>query len=262
MKLRDTAPDQSSTFLLGTQVRPAGESEETGLPRASESARADAAEARPVRLPDFPARPLPPGLARRARQAALRMRAVRAAVVLVVGAVLAGSITYAAAPPSPREARPPDPVPAPDDPLPFVYLPPAPRTNVGLGANTWVQQLGWCVGDIPVEGGTGTVDACRFLPTPGTLDVAVLQPGRFAPQGYSLVIAIAADRGASNGKVRATLTDGAGTGDMTIVRPMGSPSMLFAWAFTRGGTVSVTVYDTNGSILATCAQCGGPAPVG
>jgi hypothetical protein len=204
--------------------------------------------------PDYPARSAPPGLARRARRAAARLRVLRTAAAAAVTAGLVAGVLVASSPPSSSPHRGPAPAPVP--PV-YAVRNDAPRTSVGLGANAWVQFEGWCIGDTAAEGDVGLVESCRFLPAVGGLDVAVLAPGRFAPEGYSLVVAIAVGQAMPGTTYRGKLTDGTGTDDMAVERTVGMPGVVFLWGFTSGDPVNVSVSFPDGTIFAECTDCAG-----
>lgn len=207
----------------------------------------------PAAPPDFPVRPLPPGFSRRARRTATRMRIARAVAVLVAGATIGtvSAVSVTSAPP--KQARP-APEPPPGE-LEYIPRPVTPRTAVGLGGNAWVHAQGWCIGDLVSDNSTGTIDSCRFLPSSGELDVAVLDPGKYAPAGYSLVVAIAVGPPVPDSTFRGSLTDSTGTGTLTTDRAPGLPGVVFLWGFTHFGPVSVEVVRSDGTAFASCTNC-------
>lgn len=204
--------------------------------------------------PDYPMRPLPPGGSRRARRTAFRLRFARLIAVVVVGAGLATAAVVTVPAPTERHAGP-SPDPSPPGPAPTDPSRPIPRTSVGLGANAWVHAQGWCIGDLMSDDSTGVVSSCRFLPRPGGLDVAVLNPGEYAPAGYSLVVAVAIGPTAPPTSLRGRLTDDAGTGNMATDRVPGLPGVMFLWGFSRSGAVSVDILKSDGSAFASCTDC-------
>ncbi|MCF2528204.1 hypothetical protein [Yinghuangia soli] len=208
---------------------------------------------------DFPLRPMPHGLSHQARRSALRLRTVRAGLCLALAAGVAGGVVFALSlPGTGTRASPVPPAPV-EPPQPESADVQVPRTTVGLGANIWVQLQGWCIGDLRFPEDTGRVESCRFMPGAGSIDVAVLDPGRYAPAGYRLVVAVAVGRTAPGTTYRGRLTDGSGTGDMTTDRPAGLPGVVFLWGFTRSGPVDVTVSGPDGIPFASCTQCGVPS---
>ncbi|WP_436776115.1 hypothetical protein [Yinghuangia sp. YIM S09857] len=204
--------------------------------------------------PDYPMRPLPPGVSRRARRTAVRLRLTRLLAAVVAGTALAAVAAVTVPGPAERRALP-SPEPSPPGPVPTEPSRPIPRTAVGLGANAWVHAQGWCIGDLASDASTGVVNSCRFLPRPGGLDVAVLSPGEYAPAGYSLVVAVAIGPTAPPTALRGRLTDGSGSGDMATDRVPGLPGVMFLWGFSRTGTVSVDVQTADGSAFASCSDC-------
>ncbi|MEU8135633.1 hypothetical protein [Streptodolium elevatio] len=204
--------------------------------------------------PDYPMRPLPAGGSRRARRTAARLRLTRLIAAVAVGAGLAAVAAVTVPAPTERQAGP-APVPSPPGPEPSNPSRPIPRTAVGLGANAWVHAQGWCIGDLAADQSTGVVNSCRFLPRPGGLDVAVLNPGEYAPAGYSLVVAVAIGPTAPPASLRGRLTDAAGSGDMATDRVPGLPGVMFLWGFSRTGAVSVEVLEPDGSSFASCNDC-------
>ncbi|GAA4963297.1 hypothetical protein GCM10023205_28960 [Yinghuangia aomiensis] len=213
----------------------------------------------PAVVPDFPARPFPPGLARQARRSAGRMALARAFALGIVAAGLVAVLVVAGAAPrgSGRSALPTFPEETPTlNPYPVQVE--IPRTGVGLGASAWVEMSGWCVGDIAVRGSTGTVDSCRFLPVTGKLDVAVLDPGHYAPDGFTLVVVVVVDRPGAPGELHGRMSDTGGSGDLTVGRAAGLTGVAFLWGFSRGGPISVDVTGPDGALVASCRACGGP----
>ncbi|HSA53706.1 MAG TPA: hypothetical protein VLH10_26785 [Yinghuangia sp.] len=204
-------------------------------------------------LPDWPARPQSPGLSRRARRRALRMRISRTAAVLAIGAGMFAAVTVAAAP-SRTVAGPPQPPPIPDTPAPRIGDPQVPRAPVGIGGKAWVQYEGWCVGDITTTGEVHGVEACRLLPEPGHIDVAVVEPGRYAPPGHALVVVVVVGQAWPRLAYDATLTDVDSSNAMVLDRPVGLLGVVFFWGYTRGGPLSITV-TSDGSPFASCHDC-------
>jgi hypothetical protein len=131
-----------------------------------------------------------------------------------------------------------------------------PRTGVGLGGTAWLEYEGWCVGDITWPGGTGSVQSCRFLPPAGQLDLVVVEPGKYAPDGYSLVVAVVSGESRPGESVHGWLTDASGTGDLTTDRPPGQPGVVFLWGFTRGGSFGLRISADDGRLIASCQDCG------
>ncbi|MFE5329329.1 hypothetical protein ACFRCG_23360 [Embleya sp. NPDC056575] len=207
--------------------------------------------------PEFPYRPLPPNLARRVRRRAAlrRLRHVFGSVVLAGAAAgglwlaVPGSGGGGGLPPTP-----PDPTPLwPVDRSESSDL----RTDVGFGASAWIGDTGpegessWCLG-----GAAEPEEArCRFLPTPGRLDTAIMPSGRYAPAGQRLVVAVLIGRGTTAPALRSELHDAAGTRRMRLERPADLPGVAYLWAFTGGTPVSITVYDEAGNLVAACAGC-------
>lgn len=238
---------------------------------------ADDADALPE-PPRLPYRPLPANLARRARRRARRRRARHVLGSLVLAGAAVGAL-WLAMPGRGGGGGPPRPAPV-DDPTPLWSVErrgPAPvRMDVGLGGSAWIGDSGadsgstWCVGPasaaVPVSaqadatplGEPGPADVlapCRFLPTPGRMDVAAFDAGVFAPAGRRLVVAILIGQSLPGPAVRADLTDAGGPQRMRLDRPPGLPGVAYLWAFTTGGPVSITVYDGRGDPITSCAAC-------
>ncbi|MDI2128826.1 hypothetical protein [Yinghuangia seranimata] len=210
--------------------------------------------------PDYPARALPAGAAQRARRAAARVRVLRAAGALLACAALATALVvgvsanhrHAAPGPGPTVTRGPNPPPNPTRPEP-------PKGLVGLGSSAWVDRQGWCVGDVTAPGGVGIIDSCRFMPPTGQFDIAVLNPGRGAPEGYQLVVVVVLGRFAENDHVFGHISDDGVGNDLALVRITGVPNIAFLWAFTTGGPVIAEVTGADGTRYAQCADCGAPS---
>ncbi|WP_406285784.1 hypothetical protein [Embleya sp. NBC_00896] len=221
---------------------------------------ADDAEAVPE-PPEFPYRPLPADLTRRVRRRAhlRRLRHLLGSFALAVGAL--GTLWLATPGHEAGGGLPP----APLDPTPMWPVdeggPPTPRTDVGLGGSAWIGSSdpthgsAWCLGAPNDAGKSTAVALCRFLPTPGRLDAAALNPGVYAPAGERLVVAVLIGQSPPGPAVRAELEDTAGPRQMRLDRPPGLPGVAYLWAFTTGGPVSITVYDGNGDIVTACAAC-------
>ncbi|MGR7001554.1 hypothetical protein ACU686_31745 [Yinghuangia aomiensis] len=213
----------------------------------------------PAVVPDFPARPFPPGLARQARRSAGRMALARALALGIVAAGLVAVLVVAGAAPrgSGRSALPTFPEETPTlNPYPVQVE--IPRTGVGLGASAWVEMSGWCVGDIAVRGSTGTVDSCRFLPVTGKLDVAVLDPGTTRPTASRSSSWSSSTGLGAPGELHGRMSDTGGSGDLTVGRAAGLTGVAFLWGFSRGGPVSVDVTGPDGVLVASCRACDGP----
>ncbi|MYV98311.1 hypothetical protein, partial [Streptomyces sp. SID3343] len=115
----------------------------------------------------------------------------------------------------------------------------------------------WCLGSAAEVGyGSTIVAVCHFLPTPGRLDATALDPGRFAPTGQRLVVAVLIGQSSPTPPaIRAELTDAAGLRPMRLDRPAGLPGVAYLWAFSAEGPVSITVFDANDDIVTACAAC-------
>ncbi|UGQ09371.1 hypothetical protein LO772_20785 [Yinghuangia sp. ASG 101] len=204
-------------------------------------------------LGDWPVRPRSPGVSRRARRRALRMRIARAAAVFAVAAGLFATVALAAAPSRTTSGPPPPPVP--DTPLPRVTTPPIPLAPVGVDGKAWVQYQGWCVGDITPEGDVIGAETCRFLPEPGRIDVTVLKPGRYAPPDHSLVVVVVVGQAWPRLGYEATMSDLDSSNAMVLDRPAGLLGVVFFWGYTRGGQVDITVTNADGAHFASCHDC-------
>lgn len=205
-------------------------------------------------LADWPGRPHSPGISRRARRRALRMRIARAAAVFAVAAGLFAALALAASP-STSNSRPPLPSPPPDTPLPGISIPPVPMAPVGVDAKAWVQYQGWCVGDITPDGDVIGAETCRFLPEPGRIDVTVLAPGRYAPPDHALVVVVVVGQAWPRLGYQATLSDLDSSNAMVLDRPAGLLGVVFFWGYTRGGPVDIDVTHADGSPFASCRDC-------
>jgi hypothetical protein len=214
--------------------------------------------------PDFPYRPLPADLTRRVRRRARWSRLRRVCGSLTLTGAALGTL-WLVTPGSGNGAGPPRPTPPAPTPNWAVDThdgSPGPRTGVGLGGSAWIGDAGpdrgsaWCVGSAAEAGyGSTIVATCHFLPTPGRLDAAALDPGRFAPAGQRLVVAILLGQSTPTPAIRAEMIDAAGPQQMRLDRPAGLPGVAYLWAFGPQGPVSITVYDANDDIVTACAAC-------
>jgi hypothetical protein len=113
----------------------------------------------------------------------------------------------------------------------------------------------WCVGGPDLPDAAAVIHSCRYLPAAGGLDLAVLEPGAFAPEGLKLVTAVLTGDDVPDLPVRMLLTDPEGTRDLMVERPPGVPGILFAWGFTSGDRRDLRVLDANGREVAACPAC-------
>ncbi|MFF7248014.1 hypothetical protein ACFZBU_29370 [Embleya sp. NPDC008237] len=215
--------------------------------------------------PEFPYRPLPANLARRVRRRAYlhRLRHVLGSGLLA-GAVIGG--VWLATPATGGGGGLP---PAPSDPTPLWPIeniePPRPRTDVGLGGSAWIGYAGpehsssWCLGSAaePSESTESSAPTCRFLPAPGRLDTATLDPGVYAPTGQRLVVAILVGQSMPAPAVRGELREATGARQMRLDRPPGLPGVAYLWAFSTETPVSITVFDEAGNLVTACSPCTG-----
>ncbi|MGW1993053.1 hypothetical protein [Embleya sp. NPDC001921] len=206
--------------------------------------------------PEFPYRPLPANLARRVRRRAHRRRLRHVIGSCALAGAVAGGLWLATPGTGGGSGLPPAPTPTPVGPIENI-APLRVRTDVGLGGSVWIGDAGpergssWCLGGTAEE----EPSTCRFLPTPGRLDTATLDPGVYAPTGQRLVVAILVGQSMPAPAVRGELRDPTGARQMRLSRPPGLPGVAYLWTYTTDIPISITVYDETGNLITACTPC-------